>query len=253
MSALDKQGICRPVGGTGAVKIFDLMIGIGAIVLSGYALAGYEAGVTAYRNGDYEAAFQEFEPLAEDGEARAQRYLGLMYELGDFVPQNSKKAAKWYRLAADQGDANSQYALGSMYFSGQGVPMDYEEALKWDLLAAEGGVADAQFVVGAAYDGGHVFEQDFVQAAKWYRRSAEQGYHWAQFALAQLYSEGEGVPRDLVQAYAWYAVAAANGSTDAEKPRKVASKMMTPSQLEKAKSLAREYFDRYQFGASQSG
>ena len=50
-------------------------------------------------------------PLAEQGVANAQYNLGVMYDNGDGVPQDSKTAEKWYTLAAEQGDAKSQYNL----------------------------------------------------------------------------------------------------------------------------------------------
>ena len=42
--------------------------------------ADYEAGVDAYKRGDYATALREFQPLAEQGDADAQYYLGVMYE-----------------------------------------------------------------------------------------------------------------------------------------------------------------------------
>ena len=38
---------------------------------------------------------------------------------------------KWYRLAAQQGYARAQRNLGLMYYGGQGVAQDYAEAVKW--------------------------------------------------------------------------------------------------------------------------
>ena len=38
---------------------------------------------------------------------------------------------KWYRMAADQGDAKAQYNLGVMYYEGKGVPQNTSEALRW--------------------------------------------------------------------------------------------------------------------------
>ncbi|MDA0238165.1 MAG: hypothetical protein O3B03_06590, partial [Proteobacteria bacterium] len=43
-------------------------------------------------------------------------------------PQDDAKAVKWYRRAAEQGNAKAQYNLGLMYDNGQGVPQDYQEA-----------------------------------------------------------------------------------------------------------------------------
>jgi len=47
--------------------------------------------------------------LAEQGQCLAQFNLGLLYDLGEGVPQSYAEAAKWYRKAADQGSALAQY------------------------------------------------------------------------------------------------------------------------------------------------
>ena len=43
----------------------------------------------------------------------------LMYANGQGVPQDYAEAVKWYRLAADQGDADAQSYLGVMYAKGR--------------------------------------------------------------------------------------------------------------------------------------
>ncbi len=42
----------------------------------------------------------------------------------------------WYRKAAEQGYAKAQYNLGIMYGNGRGVPQDSAEAHMWFNLAA---------------------------------------------------------------------------------------------------------------------
>ena len=104
------------------------------------ALAGeLEDGVAAYEAGDYPAALGLLVPLAEQGDALAQTFLGLMHDLGDGVPLDDAQAVHWYRLAADQGVADAQYLLGTMYDGAEGVPEDNAEAIRWFRLAAEQG------------------------------------------------------------------------------------------------------------------
>jgi hypothetical protein len=40
-------------------------------------------------------------------------------------------ALRLIRPLADQGNASAQYYLGSMYYNGHGVPQDYAEAVRW--------------------------------------------------------------------------------------------------------------------------
>nr|WP_279496422.1 hypothetical protein [Aeromonas veronii] len=49
----------------------------------------------------------------------------------------------WYRKAAEQGDAEAQRALGLMYATGDGVAQDYQQAYAWASSAvANDGNAD---------------------------------------------------------------------------------------------------------------
>jgi len=61
----------------------------------------FQKGLNAYKSGDYATALREWKPLAEQGNASAQKNMGVMYERGHGVPQNDKTAVKWYRLAAE--------------------------------------------------------------------------------------------------------------------------------------------------------
>ena len=67
------------------------------------AWAGFNEGLAAYERGDYTTAYEEFLPIAEQGDAFAQFSLGIMYDNGEGVPQDYAEAVKWYRLAAEQG------------------------------------------------------------------------------------------------------------------------------------------------------
>ncbi|MHC4094404.1 MAG: tetratricopeptide repeat protein [Planctomycetota bacterium] len=89
--------------------------------------AGFDEGRAAYERGDFETALREFRPLAEQGLAEAQAFLGGMYANGLGVPRDDAEAAKWWRKAAEQGNAQAQLNLSSTYRSGQGVLLDYDE------------------------------------------------------------------------------------------------------------------------------
>ena len=92
--------------------------------------------MAAYQRGDYATAIRELRPLAKQGNANAQFFLGLMYDKGRGVPQDDAEAVKWSRKAAKQGYARAQNDLGVMYNDGQGVPQDYAHAHMWFNLAA---------------------------------------------------------------------------------------------------------------------
>ena len=164
----------------------------------------YQRGLDAYDNGNFATALREWRPLAEQGIADAQFYLGQMYVKGEGVPQNDKTAIKWYRLAAKQGLASARFSLGVMYEKGKEVPQHYKTAVKW------------------------------------YRLAAERGNIQAQNNLGVMYGLGQGVIQDNVYAHMWTNIAASQGYKDASKKREVVAKRMTTSQIETAQKLARE-------------
>jgi TPR repeat protein len=76
--------------------------GVLALALFGAVVAGpLEDGEVAYRSGDYAAAMRYWRALADQGNARAQYDIGLMYELGQGAPQDYAQALYWYVRAGD--------------------------------------------------------------------------------------------------------------------------------------------------------
>ena len=179
-----------------------LIIFIGSAGVS--ASADFQKGLTAYKSEDYATALREWKPLAKQGDARAQFYLGAMYEEGKGVPQDYKTAVKWFKLAAKQGDVDAQYYLGMMYVKGNGVPQDYKTANKWHRLAAE------------------------------------QGDDAAMDTLSVSYEDGEGVKQDLVYAHMWRSIANMNGNFVASITIDGLEEKMTPAQIAEAQKLAQE-------------
>ena len=68
---------------------------------------------------------------------------GTCTAIGEGVPQDYAAAASWYRKAAEQGYARAQNNLGVMYDNGEGVPQDYVTAHMWFNLAAASGYNEA--------------------------------------------------------------------------------------------------------------
>ena len=83
---------------------------------------------------------QWYRKAAEQGDAKAQFNLGLMYANGRGVRQDDAQAEQWYRKAAKQGDAKAQYNLGVMYANGQGVRQNYKIAKEWFGKACDNGL-----------------------------------------------------------------------------------------------------------------
>ncbi len=97
--------------------------------------ADFVAGWKAYQRAYYATAWEERRPLAEQGDANAQYYLGVMHQNGEGVSQNYALAVLRYFQAAEQGLASAQKNLSVMYARGDGVAQNYVFAHMWLSLA----------------------------------------------------------------------------------------------------------------------
>ena len=175
-----------------------------------------------YQNGqgvpqNYQEAAKWFRKAAEQGDEMAQFNLATLYQKGVGVPQDGSEAAKWYRKAAEQGNVNAQYNLAWLYHAGAGVPQDGADAVKWYRKAAAQGNANAQYNLGVMYQNGQGVARDYAEAMKWYRKAADQGNSNAQFNLGWMYQNGAGVPKDINEAKNWYSKSAMLGNAEATK------------------------------------
>lgn len=95
------------------------------------AVADIEAASQAYRNKEYRTAFEAFTKLANDGNAKAQTVLAMMYKYGESTPVDLEQAFHWYLEAGFQGHPLAQYNVGIMLAEGVGVTKDPEAAIEW--------------------------------------------------------------------------------------------------------------------------
>lgn len=165
--------------------------------------ADFSAGIEAFQSRNFKLAMTQLRPFAEQGNARAQSYLGSMYEGCRGVERNYGEAIRWYLMSGGQGDAFSQSRLGYLYANGLGAVRDEQRAAQWYAKAAEQGDSYSQAYLGSMFLGGRGLPQDFQQAANWFAKAADQGYAWAQMNLGLLYVSGRGVPLDYTKALYW--------------------------------------------------
>jgi hypothetical protein len=92
---------------------------------------------TAYDRASYADALRVWMPLAEDGDAEAQMYVGEIFErgVGGGAPDPAAAVA-WYTKSAQQGYGPAQQNLGSLYERGVGVEKDPNAARDWYRRAA---------------------------------------------------------------------------------------------------------------------
>ncbi|MDP2205774.1 MAG: tetratricopeptide repeat protein [Alphaproteobacteria bacterium] len=91
----------------------------------------YEAVLKLYKEGQYERALPHLELLSNGGHTAAKEILGIMYNLGQGVEKDPKKAYTLLSESAEKGRPLSQHHLGVMSFSGSGTHQDSIKALMW--------------------------------------------------------------------------------------------------------------------------
>lgn len=150
--------------------------------------------------------------LAQSGDPEAQANLGYNFLVGDGgFDRNIEMAVYWLSLAADQGVARAQNNLGILYRVGNGVEKDQQRALQLFEAAAEQGEMNAQTNLAGMYERGEGVAPDMAQAVRWYRAAALAGNPSAQRLLGGIYQDALGVPRDCEAAMHWFAQATAGG------------------------------------------
>ena len=105
----------------------------------------------------------------------AQFGLGGLYDTGNGVKEDPKRAYKLYTLAANQGHHHAQFNLGRMYESGRGVIQSDALSFKFYKLCADQGDASAQAKVGYFYASGRCGTQSYTEAREWLTKAVEQG------------------------------------------------------------------------------
>jgi TPR repeat protein len=86
---------------------------------------------TSFDRANYATALKIWLPEAEQGDPRAQTYVGEIFEKGLGTVSDYQAAATWYLRAADQGYSPAQINLGQLYEKGLGVEPDMQAALNW--------------------------------------------------------------------------------------------------------------------------
>jgi len=81
------------------------------------------------------------------------------------VPQDYVEAVKWYYAAAEQELADAQCNLGLCYQTGRGVEQNSNAALKWFIRAARQGHKTAQHNLGVHYAAAELEEEAAAEAA----------------------------------------------------------------------------------------
>jgi uncharacterized protein len=201
---------------------------------------------------DFDEAIKWYLMSAEQGLSKSQYALGQMYHVGQGVSQDSSKAFEWYSKSAKQGYADAELSLAYMNYKGEGSSQNYKESIKWFKKLAGRGNAESQYNLGLMYYQGKGTSVNYKESLKLWRKAAEKNNFDALYALGMVYQSGKGVEKNDVLAYLYLNLAVGiegNSSTNlinAYQLRDIVSETLTPSQVEKAQDLAREWMRTHQ-------
>lgn len=151
-------------------------------------------------NDNYTEAMACFQKAAEKGNAEAEFNIGMLYDCGDGVDEDSEIAADWYKKSAEKGYSEAQDILSLMYYLGTGVEQNYEKAAAYAKKAlAQDEYYKSYLVLGSLYARGEALPRDHKKAVENLQKAADinfAGKLMANDYLLYLYLEGDGTQDD---------------------------------------------------------
>ena len=199
----------------------------------------YQRALELRKKGDHAASVTLLKEAAVEKHAAATYELGIAYNQGQGVRENTVKGARLMKQAARLGDSRAQYHVGAAYFHGTAGEKDLRKAAIYLGRASVQGHEKAQYLLARAFENGWGVPKDPAWAARWYGKAARRGHGPAQLAYGVVNSEGRGLPANRITAYAWLTLAIKNG-TDGEalSLRKKVAAEMSVGAIAKAKARA---------------
>ena len=171
----------------------------------------YEGGISVLQDTDKALRFYQ--------KAAMKNHQDAMINLHAYYSNHGSDAAAnyWLRKIAEQGLAEAHNNLGNCLYKGSSCTVDKVEAVKWFKKAAEQGHAEAQNHLAYCLDKGIGCAENKAEAFQWYKKAAEQNIANAQNMVGRYLTEGWGdVTKNQTEAFQWYKKAAEQGNADAQ-------------------------------------
>jgi len=193
---------------------------------------------------DVKKARMWYEMAAAKGANEAMTQLNVIYQQFRDANTKTilvDENVEWLELGAKQGNAEAALTLGKMAETGRQVPQDFKRAADLYLIAADAGLVQGEAALGKLYANGEGVAQDNEKAIFWLTKAAEQGYTEAQRKLASVYIYQHPDP---TQAYAWQVISLSALFPNAPDLVQVSPDLerllrsMTPDQIKDGQSLA---------------
>lgn len=178
----------------------------------------------------------KYRAAARKGDARAQFYIGMIYEDGIGRKPDPVKAFEWYIKSADAGYPPAQFKTGLFYETGRGRVKDLSKAAIYYSMAAEGGQAEASYNLALMYDSGRGVARDREKSLQLLEQAAQAGLVPAMTRLGAMLPELGG-EKAVPEAWAWLRRAEDKGDRTAAAIRAGLEKRMTQDQRDNASKI----------------
>jgi len=170
----------------------------------------------------------------DKGSAKGRAYLAELYEVGNGVEKNMKRAITMYKQAAVQGSDYAKERLKALNVDNEMkgdkayaayLKGDYKKAVAlWKLqmimststVQQEQNRVNVQYNLGNAYEKGEGVSKNYKTAFGYYRGAAMNDHADAQNRLANLYYYGRGVSESKMNAAVWYERSAKLGDPEGQ-------------------------------------
>jgi TPR repeat protein len=129
------------------------------------SIAMLRSGVTAYSKGNYKEAFHKYSIAKKKGNFYANSLLADLYNKGNGVPKNQKKALELLE-DVENVDGIAAYKLSFYYVNKK----DYEEAMELLIFAGNNNVKKAQYELSKIYRDGTIAKDDPAKSKFWYEK-----------------------------------------------------------------------------------
>ena len=130
-----------------------------------YNIGCYHREETNGHPQDYTKALELFQRAAELGYPMAYGNIGVIYDNGEGVKVDEKKAKHYYEVAAMGGNVMARYNLGNMEEKAGNI----DRALKHYMIATKDGDSESLDVIKELYTNGHATEEDYTKALQSYQ------------------------------------------------------------------------------------
>ncbi len=144
----------------------------------------------------------------------AQMYLGDIYRNGQYEI-DYEKSFFWYTKASEQGELRADFYLGNMLLTGVGTVQNVPRGIRILEKVADKDHSGAIYNIGKVFKMGYNIKQNHIFATEWFKRGAHLGNVDSMFEYADSLEKGFGVMKDPKQSIFWFENAAMQGHVEA--------------------------------------